>query len=571
MVTRGTGPGLGISFVFERWKELVDPEARWWSRGTGLGLLLRLQELLELSEARRGGLIYSSPVEQLRKQAADRLSQTKSFIAEHYGPLRELLSEALSTTSRGPEASGLGSLWPQSGPHGAIEAGLAFLRNASYLQAITAELANQAESASDVDQLRSLDELVEHLDAELIGDGHSRRWRAEFYSAVETEVRAGEAFGASLTKQVTLKRQRRTFQVVAAITASSEPSQIEVPLSSFSEEELFNLIETWEAEVPEEVLAFPSGGLLQDVEAADAFAAAELAGEEFGKRSAVWNLQGGEVELELQQLIAYDGTGKRVDIVSVDQPLNVRPDNLEGMRIPGSNPSTPEKLTDGLLQLAQARRSPSGAALADLWGVAEVCFSGVAVGSRDQAGSVIAGIAEFLYLRDCLDALAERFAAAGAQPAMEAGQDEAEWALDLIANHGPALFKRLKKRDALAWARAKQIARWDDDRFLYSDLASVRERVESACARAYLIRNFYIHAGQSARSGAIAVTLPIFAELLRISLGFALGSNPDKPIVSARLATLRARQLAFDYKERDVSGPEALAETIGLERRPPTD
>jgi hypothetical protein len=171
---------------------------------------------------------------------------------------------------------------------------------------------------------------------------------------------------------------------------------------------------------------------------------------------------------------------------------------------------------------------------------------------------------QYLYITDYLDWLGNKFANVGAQPPIEDGQGRPDWALELIARHPGDLFDKLKKHDVLAWSRAKQVARWDKDKFLEQDLEGIRTRVEATSARAYLMRNFYIHSGKADRNAALAVTLPSFAELLRLSLGFVMDAEGEQAAVSARLAMLRARQLAFDYGKRGVRGPEALADAMDL-------
>jgi hypothetical protein len=328
---------------------------------------------------------------------------------------------------------------------------------------------------------------------------------------------------------------------------------------------MHQLISGWEAEPDPKYLEFPHGGFTYSVKAADCYAAAEAAAETFGTWEAVWLLQGGEVN-QRALLLVYDSAAKKVEVLSIDEPLKLRPKNLDGLRIKSDDEKkgTPEQLTDGLLQLAQARRSPVGAALADLWGVAEVCFSGVAVGSRDQAGGVIAGIIQFIYLTDRLDWLGERFELLELEPEASAEQTPGDWALELVDGADGKFFDELKVSDPLVWARAQQVARWNKDEYLQRDLQTVRKRVETVCARAYLIRNFYIHSGRADRSAALAVTLPVFAELLRLSLGFALQSKGE-PVVSARLAMLRARQLGFHFKTNDEHDLAALAEATDVD------
>jgi hypothetical protein len=551
-------PPLGPVFVLQRLSELTDADSRWWSKGTGLGAKLRIQELLQLSEAQRGGDIYASSVDRLRKQARSTLGQANEFLGSRYGPLRELLVEALSGSAKKIEEAGLGSLWPGSGSYSSLTAGLEFLEGTAYLEAISAEITEKAQGAADVNDLWKLNDLVELLDAELVSDGHSRRWRVHAYGHVNSAVQDGSSLEEALTTILGERRKEREFHVIAVLEAMSEPTHVEVQIQQASEEELFQTISAWESEPPEEALTFPIGGLIERVSAVDEFAAAEAAAEQFGKRKALWCLQGGELEIK-REFLVYDGVRKRANVVRVDAELNLRPENLRRVRLQ----TAPPRLVDGLLQLAEARKSPAGAMLADLWGVAEVCFSGIAVGPRDQAGSVMAGILQYLYITDYLDWLGERFISLGVEPALGEGQGRPDWALETIARHSGNLFPRLREHDVLAWARAKQVARWDEDRFLERDLDAVRAKIEATTARAYLMRNFFIHAGKTDRSAALAVTLPAFAELLRLSLGFVLESEAE-PSVSARLAMLRARQLAFDYRNGNADGPGALADAVGL-------
>jgi len=549
---------FGVRYVLGRWRELTDPNARWWAQGSGLGVRMRIEELLKLSEAHQGGLIYAGSVDRLRGQAKEHLGKAHGFLGQRYGPLRELLNEALQATPS--ERSGLAALWPGSGSHSSLKAGLEFLRAIDYLHALTDELNKRSAAADEVSKLEGLDEIVELLDAELVGDGHSRRWRREFYERVAERVENGMPLDEAVVGELGERREEREFQVVAGVKRYSEPENPEVQPPYVEEEVLLQLISAWDAEPESEELDLPLGALVRTIRAADCYAAAEAAAEVFGNWKAVWWLQGGDLELK-NRFLVYDAAAKTALALDLGEPLNLRPENLDGfaMKSEDGQNGTPQELTDGLLQLAQARRSPLGAALADLWGVAEVCFSGVAVGSRDQAGSVIAGITQFLFLTDRLDWLGERFEELEIEPERAVEQAHADWALDLIdTDEEGTLVEQLKSSDPLVWMRAKQIARWKDDKHLYRDLLAVRTRVEAVCARAYLIRNFHIHSGSAERSVALAVTLPVFAELLRLSLGFALQSKGE-PVVSARLAMLRARQLAFEFKEEEAVDLKAVA------------
>ncbi len=554
---------LGISYVLERWRELTDPNARWWTQGSGLGIRLRIEELLRLSEAHQGGLIYAGSVNQLRGQAKEHLGKARSFIGQRYEPLQELLNEALQAKTS--ERSGLATLWPGSGSHASLKAGLRFLEGIDYLQALTDELNKRAGASNDISGLEELDEIVELLDAELVGDGHSRRWRREFYERVSKEVENGTSLDEAVVDELGEKREVREFEVVAGVERYSEPTNPEAQPPYAEEEVLLQLISAWDAEPEADDLDLPLGAFVRPVKAADRYAAVETAAETFGNWKAVWSLQGGEIELR-DRFIVYDAATKSAATLDISESLNLRPENLDGfaMRDEEGQNGTPQELTDGLLQLAQARRSPRGAVLADLWGVAEVCFSGVAVGSRDQAGGVIAGITQFLYLTDRLEELGERLEAIGVEPKRGVEQTHADWVLGLLdADDGHTVVERLKSSDPLVWARAKQVARWKDDKHLQRELLDVKTRVAAVCARAYLIRNFHIHAGSAERSAALAVTLPVFAELLRLSLGFGLQSS--EPVVSARLAMLRARQLAFEFKEAETGDLKAVAKATDVD------
>jgi hypothetical protein len=380
-------------------------------------------------------------------------------------------------------------------------------------------------------------------------------------------VENGTPLNEAVVNELGQEREVREFEIVAGVERYSEPTNPEVQPPYAEAEVLLQLISAWDAEPEAEDLDLPLGALVRAVKAADRYAAVETAAETFGNWRAVWSLQGGEIELR-DRFIVYDSATKSATTLDLSEPLNLRPENLDGfaMRDEEGKNGTPQELTDGLLQLAQARRSPRGAVLADLWGVAEVCFSGVAVGSRDQAGGVIAGIAQFLYLTDRLEWLGERFEKLGVEPERGVEQTRADWALGLLdTDEESTVVEQLKSSNPLAWARAKQIARWKDDKHLQRELRDVRERVAAVCARAYLIRNFHIHAGSAERSAALAVTLPVFAELLRLSLGFGLQSS--EPVVSARLAMLRARQLAFDFKEAETDDLKAIARATDVDWR----
>jgi hypothetical protein len=551
---------LGVSFVLGRWEELTDPRARWWTRGVGLGVRLRIDELLELSAAHQDGMIYASSVDRLRDQARDSLGRANSFLDERFGPLREMINSALSKTKKA-DRSGLGTLWPGSTAHSALEAGLAFLASANYFAAVIDELGTRAEDADDLAKLEALDEVIELLDGELIADGHSRRWRADFYERVARKARAGGELRDGILEELDEKREMGNFEVLVGLDAYSEPDDVEAQIPYLEEDALHRLVTEWEQQPEAGQLDFEFGGLKFGTKAADRYAAAETAAEYFETTRALWSLQGGGLKLR-PELIVYDTTYKTVAVIAPEDSLDLRPENLAAVRIRSGEgaPNTPSQLTDGMLQLAQARMSPMGAALADLWGVAEVCFSGVAVGSRDQAGGVIAGIAQFLYLGDRLEWLGERFEALGVAPVRSAEQSHADWALERVDEDDGALAEFLRKADPLVWARAVQVGRWNSDKHLEHDLRDVRKRVEAVSARAYLIRNFYIHAGKAERSAALAVTLPVFAELLRLSLGFALKADME-PVVSARLAMLRARQLAFQFETQATTDLGAVAET----------
>jgi len=86
-----------------------------------------------------------------------------------------------------------------------------------------------------------------------------------------------------------------------------------------------------------------------------------------------------------------------------------------------------------------------------------------------------------------------------------------------------------------------------------SELTAVRTRCERVAARAYLVRNFYVNRAQPNRATALKATLPVFAELVRVALGYIADDEirAKVPITSAKLAMMRIRQVAFDFSEAE--------------------
>jgi hypothetical protein len=218
-------------------------------------------------------------------------------------------------------------------------------------------------------------------------------------------------------------------------------------------------------------------------------------------------------------------------------------------------------LPDAVVQLSQARSSARGAALSDLWTVAEAVFAGHAAEVSAEAAGVIAEVAQHLYPASLLEWFASRFADLEVDGVTsDASLSDQAWALKVISKHAPALFKTLDSDEALAlvYVRAKSFAAWGDSDQMEAELDDLGARMRRVADRAYLVRNFFVHAAQPQRARVLAVTLPVFAKLLTACLGFVLSdAGPDQDaIVAAKLAVMRVHGLAERFA-RDKPGKDA--------------
>ncbi|MHB1571788.1 MAG: hypothetical protein ACYC0H_21650, partial [Solirubrobacteraceae bacterium] len=300
----------------------------------------------------------------------------------------------------------------------------------------------------------------------------------------------------------------------------------------------------------------------------DLEAGLELAEDWLERQVSLWRLQGGDVAV-VDHAFAYDLTAGTVHRLRRPRPLKLLPDNLQilndvlgGPAAARSDQGWRSSLPDAIVQLAQARSSSRGAALADLWTVAEAVFAGSAAEKSVGAAAVMAEVAQVRYPEELLMWFSSRFdelgLSCGQRPPTEKPED---WALAVFEAHGPELFHAVESdpRHAVLYVRCKAFSAWSRSSQMEKDLAELGRRMQRVAERAYLVRNFFVHSAQPYRATALRVTLPVFAELMRVCLGFLTTDNRriDDPIQAAKLAAMRVAWLAERYadeKPRD-AGP----------------
>lgn len=210
-----------------------------------------------------------------------------------------------------------------------------------------------------------------------------------------------------------------------------------------------------------------------------------------------------------------------------------------------------------------ARSSSRGAALADLWTVAEAVFAGSAAESSAGAGEVMAGIAQVSYPRELLRWFSDRFdelsLSCGQRRPTERPED---WALAVFEAHALELFRAVESDPvhSVLYVRCKAFSAWSRSSQMEEDLAELGRRMRRVAERAYLVRNFFVHSAQPYRATALRVTLPPFAELMRVCLGVLTADNRriNDPIQAAKLATMRVAWVAERYADEKTGDPGPL-------------
>jgi hypothetical protein len=572
------GPPNAALYVTDRWVEINDPHAPWWTRPDGIGIRLRLRELLDIAEAHREGATIDRPVSTLREEARVMLLWTYRFLKSRHKRTADQLHNALQAEREEPlPAYGLN--------YSIIEAAFRQLDKPDLMEALIAELAEQADGADDYEKLLALDEYIELLDAELAYDGHSTRWRHDVAVVASKAVRQdGADLKTAVTDAIAAAGQGwpKTVRFLVPVRVAVEAPDDAV--SKLLEAELvYPRLEQWGAQI-----AAGTDFKLDDAafefeieEVADLRAGAERANEWLEQELSVYRLQGGHLAPASAWLaVSSDGT---TDVVERPPALEVTPDGLKQLEEVLNRDPTAEAsqhdvvIADAYLQLAQARRSASGAALSDLWTVAEAVFAGAATEKSYLAGEVMAELLEYLYPLWLLDWMAKRLQALGLTK--EGNDTDASWGLDQLDKHARQAFGASElDADPLLYVRSRAFGHWsatprdgtiEKSERMRADLSAVSDRADRVAKRAYLVRNFYVHRAQPNRARALRATLPLFAEIVRVTLGY-VASEDDRaraPITTAKLALMRIRQVAYDFETAREVGGGPLRSALGNDLR----
>ena len=561
---------LAELYVLERWRELCAEDGPWWTRGDGVGLRLRLRELLNLASARREGALKDRPIAELITQGRDVLGRKSGLLNRRYHKWSAAMQKALKAK---PEH------WHPAGQaHALVQSTLELLNDPLYLTALRTLLEQQVAEVNPA-ELVTLDELVELLDAELAFDGHSPAWRLRVAAETQERMEAGTRFAHALDGALALLRrgQRRTMQVLFRLTATPPAfDQAVIKLPFHASQGAEQLIGAWGAE-PEEGIELEHGALvLKVVRAADPEAALARAESWLARLLGLWSLQDSKRPALDDHAWVYDPHGPEVHRFRRPAPLRLVPEGLArhqarlaaeerraeeddeddavpaaGRRWDGQLEADP--LGDALIQLAQARTGSAGSALTDLWMVAEALFAGVAAEPKSHASHVIAGCLQARYVRDALRWLAIELEGSGRLA--PSGKPRAAWALQQLHDDRDAIVAELAGRP-LALARAQQLSRWLEGEALQRDLMRLRERVRGVADRAYLVRNFFVHAAQPERAAALNATLLPFAGMVHAALGLVAGDDRP-PLVAAQSAAVTVEQLAYDLCEGEINRAQA--------------
>jgi hypothetical protein len=313
----------------------------------------------------------------------------------------------------------------------------------------------------------------------------------------------------------------------------------------------------------------------------DLDAAAEAARELIARNATLWRLRGKEPDLSEEMLIR-DVDARVAELRPTWESLEIRPAGIaEYLSAREAQPDDPSirRIADALGQLAQARTTSHGSALADLWTVAETLFGGITTDKSMHVSERLADVAEYLYLRDVLRWLAPRLPAdhLQAEGIVRNGTDsEAQFTLRVVRQLKKSLPDVLADRGlALEHVRFRLVARWGSrpdgkkegaDPFVVAELDAVSSRVAAVSNRAYLVRNLFLHQGNPQRAAAMSVTLPIFAAVLREVMGHInRTAKPGRhPLVESESCHLRARTVAEKWARDPSAGRAPLDRHVDL-------
>ena len=557
-------------YVTARWVELNDVDAPWWTRGQGVGLRLRLRELLDIAHARNEGATLDRAVSGLREEARVALLRDSRFLKNRRTEIAEQLETALAVEKSEP-------LPPYGLNYSTIDAAFRELDDPRLRTAIVDELCARAEDADDYRRLQALDEYVELLNAELAYDGHSAQWRHDVAARAMTGAESGADLSEAITSAIATESATwpRTIRFIVPVH-ERKPAEGDAVSQLLDEEDVRARLQSYLGGVPEDTgfQLLDSAFEFEIPNAADAPAAVHRANEWLEQELSLYRLQGGELEPADAWLAVHpDGNSS---IEARPRPLSVLPEGMKRLatflsKEPRGREPQDLLLADAILQLAQARRTASGAALSDLWTVIEAVFAGAANEPGYIAGEVMAELLEYLYPLALLEWMAGRLARLGVdQPA---GTNAASWALARFDKKpGPTFAVSEGDADPLLYARARSFGHWSANRRdnspserMAEELRAVSLRCSRVAARAYLVRNFHVHRAQPNRATALAVTLPIFAEIVRAALSYIARTDESAkaPITTAKLRLMRIRQVAWAFQTAREFGGGPLRDALG--------
>jgi hypothetical protein len=555
-------------FVFQRWAELADDDPPWWSRPSGIGLRLLLDELKQLAVARSSGAIAKEAVGALISEAQRYLFGESSFCRRRFGAASDSIRATL--TDKSPENWLPGAAGPS-----AIAAALEVIDDEKFvpslLEVLQEEVTKAGEATGEMELAQALTEveaMVELLDAELVRDGHSRQWRRRVADDAQARCGGADQVAQAITEALAANKygQRRSFDCFVIACEYEEPSVGRLGNALEVEEALSRVIRPWNtadlADAIKEFETLDAVRLLRyEPHAADIDAAARTVSHEFTRDADLWRLRGGVVTATGERALLIndpdEGVTRLLDLPV--EPLDVLPRRL-GLYTPDPN-DEPSRVDDALVQLAQARLAPPGTAIVDVWTAAEALFGGVVGESVFRTVDVVAGLAELLYLHDLFRWLGQRYENAGVGGAP--GVESSRWGFERTLEGTTEVLAALAtSSDALGWWRMKIVTGWTTSVRLREQLNEFGVRTKQVGARAYLARNTVVHNAEVRRQ-LIEITLPVFAGVVRECVGYiANHGEPDESLKTATKAAMTISHMANRVANQAVKAHEAIPELL---------
>lgn len=534
---------------------------------------MRLHELLDMGRAAQEGALLEVVLNRLRTEARTVLLGSGAFLSTGFKAVADQIRAALNAAPDRPD-----QFLPGGRNYATVQAALDVLNQDVRLVDVVADaLDEQAAAAKDWVALAALDETIMLLDDELAYEGQSRAWRARAAEDVEVAICEGWPLGEAVKVIVAVTRQGwpHDIQFVFPIRALADRRET-VLTNRLQDATLMEEIFSGWPDLPDGVTVDLGAFEIVMKNSSDLESGLERAEDWLERQIGLWRLQGGDVRVD-DAVLWHDRGSGTVGRIARPLALPLLPPNLGKLDVvlvgdpdPIDDPSRfISTLPDAIVQLSQARSSARGAALADLWTVAEAVFAGHAAEVSAEAAGVMSEVAQFLYPELLLAWLADGFtdlALVGVN--RDAALSAHAWALEVFESHGGTLFQRLEsdERHALLYVRAKAFSAWSSGARMEEDLAELGGRMRRVADRAYLVRNFFIHAAQPSRARALGVTLPVFADLLTACLGFVTADSDriDDPIPAAKLAAMRVARAAGRYAAEKPGDTAILRGHLGL-------